>query len=124
MPGLVPGLIINHNFMFTIGDKTFGVHCGMLFQEYFIDAFQKVRGFNEVHLMAFIVYYGNENYAVINDQQPAFASIGEVYKLLEDNPGHPAYGEILKVYEKSQLAKTVQNANKDTTKKKSPAAQK
>jgi hypothetical protein len=105
--------------MYKIGDKEFGVHLGMLFQEAYFDAAAKKvssGGFTATVLIAYVIFYGNYNYSEINDLQPAFKSLGEVYQLLEANPNSETYQLLTDQYNKSQAARIIEDINKATTK--------
>jgi len=100
---------------YKIGNKEFGVHLGMLFQEAYFEAVAKKVGsgsFTATHLIAFVIFYGNINHSELNDLPSAFKSLGEVYQLLEDNPANDAYQALSEQYNKSQTAKVIADINK------------
>jgi hypothetical protein len=100
---------------YKIGDKEFGVHLGMLFQEAYFEAVAKKVGsgsFTATHLIAFVIFYGNINHSELNDMPADFKSLGEVYQLLEDNPVNDAYQTLTEQYNKSQAAKVIADINK------------
>ena len=100
---------------YKIGDKEFGVHLGMLFQEAYFEAVAKKVGsgsFTSTNLIAFVIFYGNINHSELNDLPAAFKSLGEVYQLLEANPASEAYEALFQEYNKSQAAKVVDDINK------------
>jgi hypothetical protein len=112
---------------YKIGEKEFGVHLGMLFQEAYFEAVAKKVGsgsFTATNLIAFVIYFGNINHSELNDLPAAFKSLGEVYQLLEDNPVNDAYQALTEQYNKSQAAKVIADINKAVeekpTKKKTP----
>jgi hypothetical protein len=93
--------------MYKIGDKEFGVHFGMLFQEiYFIEVGKKAANnlFTTTTFAAFLIYYGNYNYSENENLPPAFKSLGEVYQLMEANPASESYQLLTEQYKKSQAA--------------------
>jgi hypothetical protein len=121
---------------YKIGDKEFGVHLGMLFQEAWLSLIENLAekmiisgkkdgaNLSETETAAFLIYHGNLNFAKLNDVEPAFTSIGDVYKTMETDPNSPVYDAISKQYNESQTAKTVidltvklNDANKEAKKK-------
>ena len=112
---------------YKIGEKEFGVHLGMLFQEAYFEAVAKKVGsgsFTATNLIAFVIFYGNINHSELKDRPAAFKSLGEVYQLLEDNPVDIVYEALTEQYNKSQAAKVIDDINKAVeekpTKKKTP----
>jgi hypothetical protein len=124
---------------YKIGEKEFSVHLGMLFQEAWLKLIEDLAekmllsgkkdavSLSETETAAFLIYHGNINYSKLNDVNPAFTSIGDVYKTMETEPNSPVYDEISKQYNDSQTAKTVLELTKklqDAAKKAQPAKKK
>jgi hypothetical protein len=100
---------------YEIGEKEFGIHFGMLFQEAWLKLIEGIsnkilsgeradESLTDTEVTAFLIYHGNINYSKLNDAKPAFNTMGAVYQFMETNPTSEVYNEISKQYNESQAA--------------------